>query len=162
MEVILIENVDKLGTRGQIIKVADGFGRNHLLPKKLAIAATPQNRKWVEQQRQRFLKQEAHEAAEAQELAKLLQEVRLAFTRKAGEHGVMFGSVTAMDLADQLHAQGYEIDRRKINLPAPLKTIGEHEVPVKLHHDVTAAIRVTVEAETPAVNPAPPAGQQES
>jgi large subunit ribosomal protein L9 len=147
MEVILIENVDKLGTRGQLVKVADGFGRNHLLPKKLAIAATPQNRKWVEQQRQRFLKQEAHEKGEAEDLAKLLEGVRLAFSRKAGEQGTLFGSVTAMDVADQLATQGYQIDRRKIQLPNPLKTIGEQEVVIKLRHDVTAKIKVAVEAE---------------
>jgi large subunit ribosomal protein L9 len=147
MEVILIENVDKLGTRGQLVKVADGFGRNHLLPKKLAVAATPQNRKWLEQQRQKFLKQEAHEKGEAEELAKLLEGVRLAFTRKAGEQGTLFGSVTAMDVAEQLANEGYQVDRRKIQLPNPLKTIGEQEVAIKLRHDVTARIKVAVEAE---------------
>lgn len=157
MEVILIENIDKLGTRGQLVKVADGFGRNHLLPKKLAIAATPQNRKWVELQRQKFLKMEAREKADAEDLAKLLEDVRLAFTRKSGEQGMLFGSVTAMDVAEQLAAQGYQIDRRKIQLPNPLKTIGEHDVSIRLHHDVTGHIKVAVEAEAQPHAASPPA-----
>ncbi|MGH9448621.1 MAG: 50S ribosomal protein L9 [Terriglobia bacterium] len=160
MEVILIENIDKLGLRGQVVKVADGYGRNHLLPKKLAVAATPQNRKWVDQQRQRFLKQEAHEKTQAEDLAKLLEGVRLAFTRKAGEQGTLFGSVTAMDVAGELAAQGYNIDRRKIQLPNPLKTIGEHDVPVKLHRELTVSLKVAVEAG--AQSPADDAGQQKS
>lgn len=147
MEVILIENVDNLGSRGQIVKVAGGYGRNHLLPKKLAVAATLQNRKWVEQQRQKFLKQEAKERGDAEDLAKLMEEVRLVFKRKIGEHGALFGSVTAMDIAEQLTAQGYNIDRRKIHLASPLKSIGEHGVPVRLHRDVTATLKVTVEGE---------------
>jgi len=147
MEVILIENVDNLGTRGQIVKVAAGYGRNHLLPKKLAVAATPQNRKWVEQQRQRFLKQEAHEKADAQELAGLLEGQRLVFTRKAGEQGALFGSVTAMDITSDLASRGYNIGRRKIHLPSPLKTVGEHGVPVRLHREVTATLKVVIEVE---------------
>lgn len=150
MEIILIENVDKLGKRGQIVKVAAGYGRNHLLPKKLAIAATPQNRKWVEQQRQKFLKKEAHERSEAAELAALLEGVHIAFKRKTGEHGALFGSVTAIDIAGQLAAQGYEIDRRKVQLANPLKAIGEHSVAVRLHHDVTATLQVTIESENEA------------
>lgn len=147
MEVILIENVDKLGRRGQIVKVAAGYGRNHLLPKKLAVAATLQNRKWVEQQRQKFLKKEAHERSEAADLAKLIEGVRLVFKRKTGEHGALFGSVTAMDIAEQLASQGYEIERRRIQLPNPLKAIGAHSVAVRLHHDVTAALQVSIESE---------------
>jgi large subunit ribosomal protein L9 len=160
MDVILIENVDKLGSRGQVVKVANGYGRNHLLPKKLAVAATPQNRKWVEQQRQRFLKQEAVEKSEAEDLARLLEGVRLAFTRKTGEQGTLFGSVTAMDVAAELAAQGYNIDRRKIQLPNPLKTIGEHDVPVKLHREVTLSLKVAVDAEMP--SPPENTGKQES
>ena len=157
MEVILIENVDKLGTRGQLVKVADGFGRNHLLPKKLAVAATPQNRKWIEQQRQKFLKLEAGEKSEAEELGKLMEDLRLAFIRKSGDQGTLFGSVTAMDVAAQLADRGYQVDRRKIQLPNPLKTIGEHDVAIRLHRDVTANIKVVVEAEAPAHAPSPPA-----
>ncbi len=155
MEVILIENVDNLGSRGEIVKVANGYGRNHLLPKRLAVAATPQNRKWVEQQRQRFLKQEAKERGEADELGQLVVGQRLTFSRKSGEHGALFGSVTAMDIAEQLAAHGFHIDRRKIHLSSPLKTIGEHEVAVRLHRDVTVALKVTVEAEAEA-SAAPP------
>ncbi len=155
MEVILIENVDNLGARGQVVKVAAGYGRNHLLPKKLAVAATPQNRKWVEQQRQRFLKEEAHEKNDAQELADLLGGLRISFTRKAGEQGTLFGSVTAMDIASDLDRRGYKIDRRKIHLPNPLKTTGEHDVSVRLHRDVIAMLKVTIEVEGQTENPAP-------
>ncbi|MGH9325854.1 MAG: 50S ribosomal protein L9 [Terriglobia bacterium] len=163
MEIILIENVDNLGSRGQLVKVADGYGRNHLLPKKLAVAATPQNRKWVEQQRQKFLKQEAKERGEAEELGQLVTGQRLTFVRKAGEQGTLFGSVTAMDIAEQLATQGYHIDRRKIHLSSPLKTIGEHEVPVRLHRDVAVTLKVTVEAEVDAsAAPAPPKDPEKS
>ena len=156
MEVILLQDVDKVGTRGQIVKVAAGFGRNYLLPKKMAVAATPQNRKWVDQQRVRFLKLEAKEKADSQDLAKLMEGVSLAFTRKAGEQGTLFGSVTAMDVAEALAAKGYNIDRRKIQLDAPLRVLGEYDVPVKLHREVTTTIKVKVEGEieTPAAPPA--------
>ncbi len=147
MEIILLEDVDKLGVRGQLIKVADGYGRNFLLPKKLAVVATPQNRKWVDQRRVRFLKQTAKEKAEAEELAKLLEGVSVVVTRKAGEHGTLFGSVTALDVAEGLAAQGYKIDRRKIQLDQPLKVLGEYDVPVKLHREVTTTVKVKVEPE---------------
>ena len=154
MEVILLQDIEKLGTRGQLVKVTDGYGRNYLLPKKLAVAATIQNRKWVEQQRVKFLKLEATEKAEAEELAKLLEGVSLQFTRKAGEKGTLFGSVTAMDIAEGLAAKGFHIERRKIHLDSPLKITGEYQVPVKLHREVTCPITVTVEGEVEA----PPAG----
>lgn len=147
MEIILIENVDKLGSRGQLVKVADGYGRNYLLPKKLAVAATPQNKAWVHQQRVRFLKLEAKEKGEAAELREILDGVSVTFTRKSGEHGTLFGSVTAIDVAEGLSAQGYKIDRRKIQLPNPLKIVGEYDVPIRLHREVTASIKVKVEAE---------------
>ncbi|HUI43545.1 MAG TPA: 50S ribosomal protein L9 [Terriglobia bacterium] len=147
MEVILIENIDKIGSRGQLVKVADGYGRNYLLPKKLAVAATPQNKKWVEQQRVRFLKLEAKEKGEAAELAQLLEGVSLTFVRKSGEQGALFGSVTAIDVAEGLAAQGYKIDRRKIHLPNPLKVVGEYDVAIRLHRDVPATVKVKVEAE---------------
>jgi len=147
MEVILLENVEKLGSRGQMVKVADGYGRNYLLPKNLAIAATPQNRKLIEQQRIRFLKLEAKEKGDAEDLATLLRGVSVTLTRKSGEKGTLFGSVTAMDVAERLAAQGYNIDKRKIALDSPLKVLGEYDVPIKLHRDVTAFIKVRVEAE---------------
>jgi large subunit ribosomal protein L9 len=150
MEVILLHDVDKVGTRGQIVKVADGFGRNYLLPKKLAVAATPQNRKWVQQQRVQFLKLEAKEKAEAEELAKLFEGVSLHFTRKAGEKGTLFGSVTSLDIAEELAAKGFHIERRKIQLDSPLKITGEYQVPVKLHREVITRVQVTVEGEVEA------------
>lgn len=148
MEVILLENIDKLGSRGQILKVADGYGRNYLLPKKLAVAATPQNRKWVEQQRVRFLKLEAKEKGEAQDLATLMQGVEVVMKRRTGEKGQLFGSVTAMDIEGALAAQGYKIDRRKIQLSSPLKSLGEFDVAVKLHREVAVHLKVRVEGET--------------
>ena len=145
MEVILLENIDKLGTRGQMVKVTDGYGRNYLLPKKLAVAATPQNRKWVEQQRVRFLKLEAKEKGDAADLATLLQGVSVTLIRKAGEKGNLFGSVTSLDIAEKLVAQGYHIDKRKIHLATPIKVLGEYNVPVKLHREVIATVKVLVE-----------------
>ena len=167
MEVILLENIDKLGSRGQVVKVTGGYGRNYLLPKNLAIAATPQNRKRIEQQRVRFLKLEAKEKGDAEDLATLLQGVSVTLTRKSGEKGTLFGSVTAMDIAERLAAQGYNIDKRKIALDSPLKVLGEYDVPIKLHRDVTAFIKVRVEgdaetkaqpqAQSPPPSPAPEA-----
>jgi large subunit ribosomal protein L9 len=145
MEVILLENIDKLGNRGQVVKVAAGYGRNFLLPKKMAVAATSQNRKWVDQQRVRFLKLEAKEKADAADLAILLQDVTVTVVRKAGDKGNLFGSVTSMDVAEKLKAQGYHIDRRKINLATPIKVLGEHGVPIRLHTEVIATIKVIVE-----------------
>jgi large subunit ribosomal protein L9 len=163
MEVILLQDMDKLGTRGQVVKVADGYARNYLLPQKQAVAATPQNLKWLEQQRVRFLKQEASEKADAADLAKLLADVSITEARKAGEQGTLFGSVTAQDIADKLAAQGYKIDRRKIQLEHPLKVLGEYDVPIRLHREVTATVKVKVEAEgalepqAPVDAPEPPA-----
>jgi large subunit ribosomal protein L9 len=159
MEVILLQDMEKLGTRGQLVKVADGFGRNYLLPKKMAVAATAQNRKWVEQQRVKFLKLEAEEKADSEELAKLMEGVSVTITRKAGEHGTLFGSVTALDVAGKLAEQGYNIDRRKIQIATPLKVLGEYDVPVKLHREVTATVKVKVEGEIEA-GAAPPAAPE--
>jgi large subunit ribosomal protein L9 len=147
MEVILLENVETLGSRGQIVKVANGYGRNFLLPRKMAVAATPQNRKWVEQQRARFLKLEAKERGESEDLAKLMEGVTVVATRRSGEKGQLFGSVTAMDIEEGLAAQGYKISRRKIHLGSPLKSVGEFDVPVRLHRDVTVMVKVRVETE---------------
>jgi large subunit ribosomal protein L9 len=150
MDVILLQDVDKLGNRGQIVTVANGYGRNYLLPQKIAVQATTQNRKWAEQQRVKFLKQTAKEKSEAQELAVLVEAVSLAFKRKSGEHGQLFGSVTAIDLAEALAAQGFKIDRRKIQLDQPIKLVGEYKVPVKLHREVIANFSVKVEGEAEA------------
>ena len=147
MEVILREDVDKLGSRGQIVKVAAGYARNFLLPKRLAVAATDSNKKIVEQERQAALRREAKESADAAELAKMLNRVTLSISQKAGENDQLFGSVTSKDIADLLERQGYTIDRRKIQLDGAIKTLGEHKVPIRLHRDVTAEVTVHVAKE---------------
>ncbi|HKT12182.1 MAG TPA: 50S ribosomal protein L9 [Terriglobia bacterium] len=147
MEVILLENIEALGLRGQVVKVANGYGRNFLLPKKMAVAATPQNRKWVEQQRVRFLKLEAKERGDAEDLAKLMQGITVVAARRSSDKGQLFGSVTAKDIEEGLAAQGYKISRRKIHLGSPLKSVGEFDVPVRLHRDVTITVKVKVETE---------------
>ena len=147
MEVILREDVDNLGTRGQVVKVADGYARNFLIPKKLAVTATASNKGIVEQERQGHLRKEAKLAGEAQELAKLMTGVTLTFNQKAGENDQLFGSVTSKDIADGLTAKGFNIDRRKIQLDDPIKTLGEFKVPVKLHREVTTEVTVVVAKE---------------
>jgi large subunit ribosomal protein L9 len=147
MEVILREDIDRLGTRGQVVKVAPGYARNFLLPKRLAVAATDANRKIVEQERQSHLRKEAKLQGEAQDLAKLLGTVTVTIVRKAGENDQLFGSVTAADIADALAAQKYTVDRRKIHLEEPIRTLGEHKVPVRLHKDVVADVTVNVSRE---------------
>ncbi len=157
MDVILLQDIEKLGTRGQIVSVAGGYGRNYLLPRKLAVAATPQNRKWIEQQRVKFLKLEVKEKADAKELAKLIQGTSVVVLRKAGEKGTLFGSVTAIDIAERLTAQGFNIDKRRILLDAPLKVLGEYDVPIWVHREVSATIKVKVESEgEPEGSPAAP------
>jgi len=147
MEVILREDIDKLGSRGQVIKVAAGFARNFLLPKRLAVAATESNKKIVEQERQAHLRKEAKLISEAQDLAKLMLGVAITIKQKAGEADQLFGSVTSKDIADALAAKNYSIDRRKIQLDEPIKQLGEYTVPVKLHKDVTVDISVLVAKE---------------
>jgi len=144
MEVILREDVEKLGNRGQLVKVAPGYARNFLLPKRLAVAATESNRKIVEQERQAGLRREAKEVADAGELAKIMANVSITIAQKAGENEQLFGSVTAKDISDSLEKQGYTIDRRKIHLQEPIKTLGEHKVPIRLHREVTTDITVNV------------------
>jgi large subunit ribosomal protein L9 len=144
MEVILREDVERLGSRGQVVKVADGYARNFLLPKRLAVAATDSNRKIVEQERQAHLRREAKQKGEAEDLAKLLGGVTVTIAQKAGENDQLFGSVTAKDVADALAQQNYTIDRRKVQLEEPIKQLGEFKVPVRLHRDVTAEVTVKV------------------
>lgn len=144
MEVILREDVEKLGARGQVVKVAPGFARNFLLPKKLAVAATEANKKIVEQERQSHLRKEAKLKGEAEDLAKLMSGVTVTIAQKAGENDQLFGSVTSKDVADALAAKNYTIDRRKIQLDEPIKQLGEFKVPVRLHKDVTAEVTVQV------------------
>ena len=147
MEVILKEDVPTLGSRGDVVKVADGYGRNYLLPRKLAIEATRSNRAVIEQMKQAALRRAATDKAEAEAQAKQLEAVTLSFTRKAGEKDQLFGSVTSGDIATALEAKGYNIDRRKIHLDEPLKHIGEFKVPIRLYKDVNAAIKVLVDKE---------------
>ncbi len=147
MEVILRQDVEKLGTTGQIVKVAPGYARNFLVPRGLAVPATEANKKIVEQQRQAYLRKEAKLAADAQELAKLMANVSINISQKAGENDQLFGSVTAQDIADQLDKQGYKIDRKKVALDHPIRTIGEHKVVVKLHREVSIEIPVNVSKE---------------
>ena len=144
MEVILREDIEKLGHRGQVVKVAAGYARNYLLPKRLAVEATEANKKIVEQERQSHLRRETKLQTEAQDLAKLLAGVRLTIEQKAGENDQLFGSVTAQDVVNALEKQNFTIDRRKVHLEEPIKQLGEYKVPLRLHRDVIAEITVEV------------------
>lgn len=147
MEVILKEDVAKLGSRGDVVKVAEGYGRNYLLPRKLAIQATAGNKKVIEQMKAAAVRRSAKEKAQAEELAKQFDGVSVNFMRRAGEHDQLFGSVTSSDVADALEKKGFNVDRRKIQLHEPLRTLGEFTVPIKLHKDVTAHLKVVIEKE---------------
>jgi len=144
MEVILREDIDKLGSRGEVVKVAAGYARNFLLPKRLAVAATEANKKIVEQERQAHLRKEAKLKTEAEDLGKLMSGVTVTIAQKAGENDQLFGSVTAKDVADALEKKNFTIDRRKIQLDEPIKQLGDHKVNVRLHRDVAAEITVQV------------------
>ena len=147
MQIILQEDVEKLGTRGEVVDVAAGYARNYLLPQKLALEASPSNLKRLEKIRATLAKRTATEKEAALQQAALLNNVTLKFARKAGENDQLFGSVTAADLADALAAQGFEIEKRRIALDEPIKIIGEETVTVKLVHGVTAEFKVIVEKE---------------
>jgi large subunit ribosomal protein L9 len=147
MEVILKEDISNLGLRGDVVKVADGYGRNYLLPKKLALQATAANKAVIEQMKASAVRKSANEKSEAEALVAQLNNVALTFERKVGENDHLFGSVTSADIAQQLEAKGFTIDRRKVHLDEPLKQLGEFHVPVKLHREVTAHVAVTVKAE---------------
>ncbi len=147
MEVILKEDVPKLGHRGDVVKVAEGYGRNYLLPRKLAIEATVANKAVIEQMKQSAVRRSAVEKADSESLAKQLESVSLTFQRKVGEKDHLFGSVTSSDIAEALEQKGFNIDRRKIQLNDPLKNLGEFEVPIRLHRDVTSRVKVVVEKE---------------
>ena len=144
MEVILREHVDNVGKRGEIVKVADGYARNYLLPRKLALPVTEANKKHVERERKLVDAREANEKQGATALGARLGEVVITIARRVGETDHLYGSVTAGDIAEYLKAQGFEIDRRKLILPEPIKTIGEHPVPLKLHREVTVPLKVNV------------------
>lgn len=144
MEVILRDHVEHLGRRGEIVKVADGYARNFLLPRKLALPATDANKKWVERERKITEARDSEERGAAEAIATRIAALDLTIARKVGENDQLYGSVTNADIAELLAKKGFEIDRRKILLPDPIKALGETTVPVKLHRDVTAQIKVTV------------------
>ncbi|HZQ69760.1 MAG TPA: 50S ribosomal protein L9 [Terriglobales bacterium] len=147
MEVILKEDVNKLGSRGDVVKVAEGYGRNYLLPRKLAIEATAGNKAVIDQMKAAAVRRSAKEKTQAEELAKQFDGVSVSFQRRSGEHDQLFGSVTSSDIGDALAKKGFNVDRRKIQLHEPLKTLGEFTVPLKLHKDVTTHLKVTIEKE---------------
>jgi large subunit ribosomal protein L9 len=147
MEVILREHVDNLGKRGEIVKVADGYARNYLLPRKLALVATEGNKKQIERERGKFEAKEAEEVKTAEAMAARVSNLEVDIARKVGENDVLFGSVTASDIASALEAKGVEVDRRKLQLAEPIKKLGAFDIPLKLHRDVVATVKVKVVAE---------------
>jgi large subunit ribosomal protein L9 len=147
MQIILQEDVEKLGHRGQIVEVAEGYARNYLLPRKLALPVSQGNLKQLEQIKRSLAKREATEREGAQKQADLLGSLTVEFARKAGENDQMFGSVTAADISEGLAAQGYTVDRRKLQLDQPIKALGEYQVPAKLHREVIANVKVVVRKE---------------
>jgi large subunit ribosomal protein L9 len=144
MEVILRDHVDNVGKRGDIVKVADGYARNYLLPRKLALPATDANKNWIARERKISEAREGEERVAAEALAERLVALDLQVSRKVGDNDAMYGSVTNADIAELLKEKGFDIDRRKILLPDAIRTIGESHVPVKLHRDVTAQLKLTV------------------
>ena len=148
MEVILREHIDNLGRRGDVVKVAEGYARNYLLPRKLALAVTDNNKRQIERERKLAEARDAEERAGAEAIAQRLAQLEIEIARRVGEQQTLYGSVTSADIAHALAAKGFEIDKRKIQLPDPLKALGETTVPVKVHRDVTAQVRVKVVAET--------------
>jgi len=144
MEIILREHVDNLGRRGDVVKVAAGYARNYLLPRKLALPVTDANKKQIERERKNAEARELEERSQADAFAKRLAETDISIPRRVGENDTLYGSVTSADIAAALHAKGFEVDKRKIALPEPLKALGEYTVPVKIHRDVTAQVKVSV------------------
>jgi large subunit ribosomal protein L9 len=144
MEIILREHVDNLGRRGDVVKVADGYARNYLLPRKLALPVTEHNRRQIERERKVAEVRENEERQVAEALAARFEQVECVVSRRVGETDTLYGSVTAADIAESLAAQKIDVDRRKLQLTEPIKQIGEFSVPVKLHRDVTAHIKVRV------------------
>ena len=146
IEVILKEHVEHLGRRGEIVKVANGYARNFLFPRKLALAVTAENKRQIERERAKAEAREAEDVQIAQALATRLEAIEIAIARRVGENETLYGSVTSADIAEALAARELGVDRRKIQLAEPLKTLGDHIVPVRLHRDVTADVNVTVVA----------------
>jgi large subunit ribosomal protein L9 len=147
MDVILREHVDNLGRRGEVVKVADGYARNYLLPRKLALLVTDGNKQQIERERGKFEAREQEEKKVAEAMAARLSGVEIQIARKVGETEVLFGSVTSTDVATAMAAKGFEIDRRRLTLREPIKKLGEYDIPLRLHPDVTIPIKVKVVAE---------------
>ena len=147
MEVILREDVDKLGRRGDVVKVAEGYGRNFLLPRGLALAVTDANKAMIEKEKRALLARLAKEKAEFQAVADRIGSIRFVAPRKVGENDVLYGSVTSGDIAEFLKAKGIDLDKRKVQLEEPIKNLGDHEVHIKLHPEVTATLKVLVSKE---------------
>ena len=148
MEVILREHVDNLGRRGDIVKVAEGYARNYLLPRKLALAVTDANKRQIEREKKVAEVRESQEKQQADALAERLSQLEIEIPRRVGEHDTLYGSVTSADVAHALEAKGFQIEKRRIHLPEPLKALGETTVPVKIHRDVTAQVKVKVVADS--------------
>jgi len=144
MEIILRDHVDHVGNRGDVVKVADGYARNYLLPRNLALPATEANKRWIARERKIAEAREGEERVAAEALADRLVALELSIARKVGDNDVLYGSVTNGDIGDLLKAKGFDVDRRKILLPDPLRALGEALVPVKLHRDVTAQLKITI------------------
>jgi large subunit ribosomal protein L9 len=147
VKIVLREDVDKLGDRGQVVNVAAGYARNFLFPKALAFAATPGNMRQIELRKKVWVVREAKETDDANKLAGRIAELRLVIAKKVGEHDALYGSVTSQEIADLLKAKGVEVDRRKIQLHDPIRSIGTFDVPIKIHRQVGASVSVQVVAE---------------
>ncbi|HWK10411.1 MAG TPA: 50S ribosomal protein L9 [Vicinamibacterales bacterium] len=144
MEVILREHVDNLGRRGDVVKVAEGYARNYLLPRKLALAVTDNNKRQIEREKKIAEAREAEERSQAEAIAQRITQLEIEIARRVGENQTLYGSVTSADVSHALQAKGFDVDKRKIQLPEPLKALGETMVPIKIHRDVTAQLRVKV------------------
>ena len=147
MEIILRETIDTLGRAGQVVKVADGYARNYLLPRKLAYLATPGNLKVIESERQSIIRKDAKQSDEATKLKEMLEKIEVVIRRKVGEHDTLFGSVTNSDVAAELEKKGFTIEKRKIHMDDHIKKLGDFEIPIRLFKDVNATIKLKVEAE---------------
>jgi large subunit ribosomal protein L9 len=150
MEIILRETIDSLGRAGEVVKVADGYARNYLLPRKLAYPATPGNRKVIEFERQSLLRKEAKQKEDAEKLLQMLEGLEISIRRKVGEQDALYGSVTNSDVAEELEKKGFQIEKRKIHMDDHIKALGEYSIPIRLFKDVTAHVKLKVEAETEA------------
>jgi len=147
MEVILREHVDNLGRRGEVVKVAPGYARNYLLPRKLALAVTEANKRQIERERAAAEARDLEEKTQAEALGQRVSQIEVEIARRVGENDTLYGSVTSSDVAQALLAKGFEIEKRKIQLPEPIKALGEFTVPVRVHRDVTSQVKVKVVAE---------------